>query len=212
MLTTTTTNQVTIKETIKELEKAFILMNSQFFNNELTPVHITLHTENKRVPTWYVAGKVWDSGERELSEINITVDCLKYGKMAVLQSLMHELIHHLANIREESETSRNGHWHNKVYKRLAEEVGMYYPDKKADSKSGYSNFEFPKEAYDMINAWGLDDNAFIWHRNEIDGKKKTKTTSYKWTCFCPRPQIVRTSKPELRAICPDCNEQFKLSN
>ncbi|MFD0085080.1 hypothetical protein [Priestia megaterium] len=212
MLTTITTNQVTIRETIKELEKAFILMNSHFFKNELTPVHIILHTESKKSSSWYTVGKTWDSGEKELSEIHFTVDHLNNGKIPTIKALMHELIHHLANIRGESETSRNGHWHNKVYKRLAEEVGMYYPNKKADDKQGYLNFEFPQEAYNVINSWGLDNNAFVWNKSEVEGKKKAKINSYKWTCFCSKPQIVRTSKAELSAICPHCNKQFELNN
>jgi hypothetical protein len=209
MTTTTTTKIKNLDVTIKELHKAYDKMNKTFFKGELTPVLITIHTGSKNVLGWYTPSKMWDNGKEEMNEICLVAENLQRGKMQILQTLLHEAIHHYCNINDIRETSRNGRWHNKRFKEQAELHGMEYTHEQADPKIGYSAVTLTQTSYDTIDSWNLNEEAFQWYRKSVDkGEKKKKTNSYKWTCGCG--QIARTSKPSFIAFCPDCEEQFQM--
>lgn len=208
MTTKTTTKPMNLDKTIAELHKAYDKLNKTFFKGELTPVLITIHTGSKNVLGWYTPAKVWENGKEEMNEICLVAENLQRGKMQILQTLLHEAIHHYANIKGIQETSRGGRWHNKRFKALAEQFGMEYTHEQADPKIGYSAVTLTKTSYDTIDSWNLKEEAFQWSRKSAEGKAKKKSNSFKWTCACG--QIVRTSKPELYAHCPECDEDFQM--
>lgn len=199
---------INLEHTISQLNKAFKMMNETFFNNELEDVIISVHTSTKKnILGWFTPSKVWQSGDNEMHEINLVAENLRRGKMQVLQTLMHEAIHLYNHQNDIRDTSRGNSYHNKRFLASAEKFGFEYLHDAPDPKIGFSAITLTKETYDIINAWELDEKAFDLARNK-EKEKETKKTSWKWQCSCEKPQIVRTTKPELRAICPDCKDWF----
>jgi hypothetical protein len=69
-----------------------------------------------RLPSWEAAAS--------LSEVFITADGLAGSATEVLGTLVHEASHAIAFQRGIKDTSRQGRYHNKRFKALAEEVGL----------------------------------------------------------------------------------------
>lgn len=84
--------------------------------------------------TWHVhevedrVAEVWVSGER-----------LGEGGEQVMQTLIHEAAHALANKRGLKDTSNKNRYHNKTFVKLAEELGLEGPGSSAGPALGYSN-------------------------------------------------------------------------
>lgn len=84
--------------------------------------------------TWHVDGhegrqaEVWVSGER-----------LGEGGREVMQTLLHEAAHALAGVRGLKDTSNKNRYHNKVFVKLAEELGLTGPGSSGGPALGYSN-------------------------------------------------------------------------
>jgi len=214
MTTKTKANEINLKATIAELHKAYDMINEMYFQNELSPVVISVHTTTKKnVLGWYTPAKIWNTGEEERHEINLVAENLQRGKMQVLQTLFHEMLHHWNNLRGVQDTSRGNAYHNKRFLNSALEKGFEYLHEKPDPKIGYSMITLSQTTHDTIDSWDLNDEAFNLSRKATGGKGKSKKTTWRWACGCiPKPQVVRTTKPELRAVCPDCMQPFQCTD
>ena len=208
---TTQTKTINLENTIAELNKAFKMINEYYFDNELEDVIITVNTSSKaNVLGWFTPDKMWDTGETEMHEINLVAENLRRGKMQILQTLFHECLHLWNHQRNVKDTSRGNAYHNKRFLQSALDKGFEYLHDAPHPKIGYSMITLSKTTYDTIDSWELSDEAFDLSRKTIGTGKKKKKTSWKWTCDCG--QVLRTSKPELRAICPDCESWFKCED
>lgn len=83
----------------------------------------------------------WES-KSGTHEIMISGESLKRGAEATLGTLLHECAHALANARDIKDTSRQGRFHNKRFKFLAEEIGIEVEN---DPSIGWSITTLPKE-------------------------------------------------------------------
>jgi len=66
----------------------------------------------------------WQVGDTETSELFVAGEGLRAGAPELLATLLHEAAHGLADTRQVQDTSRQGRYHNKQYRRLAEELGL----------------------------------------------------------------------------------------
>lgn len=71
-------------------------------------------------------------------ELFLAGEALAKGARQVLQTMLHEGAHTLARVRDLKDTSRQGRWHNKTFRRLSEEMGLEHRASKADTVHGYS--------------------------------------------------------------------------
>jgi hypothetical protein len=85
--------------------------------------------------------KSWESKTAE-HEIVISGESLKNGPADVLATLLHESAHALAEKRGIKDTSRQGRFHNKRFRELAEEVGIEVEHSKT---LGWSTTTLPPE-------------------------------------------------------------------
>lgn len=60
-----------------------------------------------------------------LPEVFVGGEGLARGAGPVLGTLLHEAAHGVAHVRKVRDTSRSGRYHNKVYKAIAEELGLH---------------------------------------------------------------------------------------
>lgn len=82
-------------------------------------------TESRSAKWGHWAASRWSvGGDDELGEVLVAGERFQHGPTGVLETLLHEAAHALAHVRGVKDTSRNGRYHNKRYKRLAEEVGL----------------------------------------------------------------------------------------
>lgn len=73
-----------------------------------------------------------------LGEMFMAGETMAKGARQVLQTMLHEAAHVLARVRDLKDTSRQGRWHNKVFRTLAEEMGLEHRKASADVQHGFS--------------------------------------------------------------------------
>jgi hypothetical protein len=73
-----------------------------------------------------------------LGEMFMAGETMAKGARQVLQTMLHEAAHVLARVRDLKDTSRQGRWHNKTFKALAEELGLEHRKASADAQHGFS--------------------------------------------------------------------------
>lgn len=140
--------------------------------------------------TWHVDGhdgrqaEVWISGER-----------LAEGGAAVMQTVIHEAAHELARIRGLKDTSNKNRYHNKVFVKLAEELGLEGPDSSGGPALGYSNCTITvktTEVYDY-EIKELDEacKSFV---APAPTEPKPKRSTIKAYCQCPDENFISWSK------------------
>lgn len=212
MPATKTKKEVTnLQPVIKELHKAYGMINKILFNNELPEVVITMQSRGNKMPGvlgWFVTSPIWENGEgKTLYEINIVPEAMKRDYIEIIQTLAHEAVHVYCAVNKIKETSRGGSYHNKRFKQVAEEHGFEFLHDGPDSKIGYSMITFTPKTAGMIKCWNIDQDAFKIARLEYGGpaKDKKKSNIIKWVCPCCG-DIVRSSKPDMFIKCFRPNE------
>jgi hypothetical protein len=95
---------------------------------DLPPVFFKLdHGRKAFSQTWgHFAPQAWTADGSPRHEVMIASECLAAGAEQVLQTVIHEAAHALAEARGVQETSRQGRYHNKRFVKLAEELGLTY--------------------------------------------------------------------------------------
>jgi hypothetical protein len=142
--------------------------------------------------TWHVhdmeerAAEVWVSGER-----------LAEGGNEVMQTLLHEAAHELARVRKLKDTSNKNRYHNKVFVRVAEELGLEGPANSGGPALGYSMCTIPQattEVYSREIA-DLDEacKSFV-APPLVTEEVKVKKTTRKARCECPSEDEITWTK------------------
>lgn len=211
-------DNLTIDRAVKELYRAFHLLNDKLYGGSLNePAILIQHqgTRTKNVYGWCTINKIWRTEDKRISkyEINITAEYLNRDITEVIQTLIHEMVHLYCSENDIKETSRNGNYHNKKFKDYAERVGLNVEKSKS---SGFNITSLRPETKIMIEQLNLDREAFImkrytWEDEEADPEKEKEPTKRRkkdvWTCpTCKKPNIK--SNDELNIICGKCMSKF----
>lgn len=200
-----------LKNMQEVLERGFEVLNEVYFDNALPPVVITIMSSPKTYGHFTVS-KVWKAEKEHYNEINISAEHLDRPIIYVMATLQHELIHFYCQINGIADTSQNGRYHNKNFKREAEARGLIISYEKY---IGYSVTEPSPEFIEVIQGGGIEKPLEINRDGVIGnggtdgnggkaGKKKTSTRKYQCPCC---GNSFRATK-DIRVLCMDCNEQY----
>jgi curved DNA-binding protein CbpA len=151
-----------------------------------------------------------------LAEILISGEGLRRDPRAVLGTLLHEAAHALAAARGIKDTSRQGRYHNRHYKTLAEELGLHADH---DTTIGWSLTTVPGPTADAYarHLARLTAALTLWrhgeHRATGTGTgtgNGTRTTNL-IAAMCPRGRSIRIAASTLAAApvtCGACDRDF----
>jgi hypothetical protein len=166
------------------------------------------------------AAKRWcqtDDPSEAIGEVLIAGERLEFGAEGVMETLLHESGHALAFVREIEDTSRQGRYHNREYKKLAEEVGLDVEK----GKHGWNTTSLPAATLakyaSTIQALtvALAGYRVAPAKEEKEKKKKSRATL---TCSCERRIQVAFSVAALGKVegemgfsikCGMCDEPFE---
>ena len=202
------------------LEKCFRLVNADLFDNELPTPMITC-VPTSRAYAHITVYPVWDTKRGNKYELNISSAYLTTRPLEeVVASMIHEACHLLNIVHGVQDTSNNGVYHNKQFKRTAEEHGLSVT---RSDKYGWSHtapgdpvLQFVLDHMDELRE--IEMNRSIPQRQMVSigthssnggmvvTPTVTKGHSRKWVC----PQcgtIIRSNKP-VRVICAVCMQLF----
>lgn len=204
-----------------ELEKAFRLLNQDFFNDEL-PTPIITVTPTARAYAHYTPWSAWETDKGGQREINISSAYLDRPLENVVASLLHEMVHMYNDcVLHEQDTSRQGTYHNKVFKREAERHGLIC---EKSEKYGWST----TAPTDDLILWTLDHDEIrdismcrvtatvttTGAHSNSGGASATSTggnsNSHSRKFICPRCKTTlrATRQGEINIVCGDCNVKF----
>ena len=179
---------------------------------QIPPVVIVIAsgTEGKQARWGHHAPQRWRVGLEDRAEIMISGEGLKRGAPAVLGTLLHEAAHAMSAARGIQDTSRQGRYHNKRYKILAEELGITVEH---DPRLGWSVTTVPettllsyaRQVYDLQNAitlWRHDDHTPA-------GTTRRSTNLIAAACPCGRSiRIAASTLAEAPVTCRACDGDF----
>lgn len=200
------------------LVKIFKTINEEYFNNELEVPTITIQSTVGAYGHVSVQ-KVWHSNEVATHELNLSADYLNRPIENVVATLIHEASHLYALQNDIKDTSNRGVYHNKNFKKIAEEMGHLQIEK--HDKYGWTITYPTEDTLDFIIAYGFEDIQLVrgsqFSFTGIGGSKtgnggmvppKTKKPSSTRKYICPCCGNSFRATKELNVMCMDCNEQF----
>jgi hypothetical protein len=179
---------------------------------QIPPVVVVIAsgTDGRQARWGHHAPQRWRVGLEDRAEIMISGEGLKRGASAVLGTLLHEAAHALAAARGIKDSSRQGRYHNKRYKILAEELGITVEH---DPRLGWSIttvpestlLSFARQLYELQNAitlWRHDEHAPA-------GTTRRSTNLIAAACPCGRSiRIAASTLAEAPVTCRACDGDF----
>lgn len=199
------------------LEKLYDKLNAAFFDGELERPVITIQSSSRSYGhyTLYDAWSVKGAGYKE---INLAAGTLNRPIEEVIATLLHEMSHQYnAEIANIQDCSRQGTYHNKYFKRVAETHGLIVT---RTDKYGWS----ATSPSDDLLDWILDNDIqeIQLSRNDpfcvrITGGNTAASGgapmpparpnhNHRYTCPCCRT-VIRATKI-VNILCGDCGETF----
>lgn len=166
--------------------------------------------------TWHVHG----SDEKQ-AEVLILGERLAEGAEAVLQTLLHEAAHALARVRDLKDTSNKNRYHNKIFVKLAEELGLEGPGSSGGPSLGYSDCSVTeaivKSYVNQVEMLNVACKSFVAPAM-TEEEVKPKKAAVKALCECPEPdnEISWTKKYQKKyeergfspLLCAICHQPF----
>lgn len=155
----------------------------------------------------FAAGR-WQHGNDRLPELFVSGESLCRGAVDVLGTLLHEATHGVAHVRGVQDTSRQGRYHNRRFKRLGEELGLALAD---DPRIGWSLTTVPSPTIAAYRAELalLGDALVVYRHAETRATARHTTNLAVATCACPRR--IRVALATLTAApitCGACGHDF----
>jgi hypothetical protein len=203
--------------TVQYLNKVFKLINTEYFDDELEMPTITIQS-TVGAYGHVTTSKVWKNDKGAASyELNIGADYLDRPIENIVATLIHEGCHLFAMQNDIKDTSNRGIYHNKNFKKLAEERGLQID---RHEKYGWTITTPTEETIDFCISNDLQEirctrnTAFSFtgigtgkagNGSPIKPPKK-KTSSIKW--ICPSCGAIVRSTKVLNLVCGDCEETF----
>jgi DNA-directed RNA polymerase subunit RPC12/RpoP len=204
MVSHRTGDRASLREVIGKLEEMFSAFNERFFEGELEPPIITVNSTRARDYGRCAALKVW-RGEKEAGyyEINLCAEHLDKPSVEISETLLHEMVHLMSKQKGIKDTSRSGTYHNKEFKRMAENHGLTV----SRGKSGWHITKLNDESLEWVARTYGKENLFALHREKASSLAIRRSTLRKYACpSCGA--TVRTIK-EVRVVCADCGVDYK---
>ena len=183
------------------LEKLYRQLNSRFYSDELEIPIITIQASSRSYAHVSV-DKIWTvDGQEARRELNISATYLSRPIEEICASLLHEMAHIYAMQAGIKDTSRNGSYHNKRFRQIAEDHGIIVG---YDERIGWS----PTSPSDELIEWlcDIDIEDIRINRGNIEELARITGTGGAAPAPAEPPKVTTTGRRgnSIRWICPDC--------
>lgn len=208
------------QRTTNYLVKVFKAVNEHYFNNELETPTITIQS-SVGAYGHITTSKVWNNNGVATYELNLGAETLSRPIENVVATMIHESVHLYCLMNDIKDTSNRGIYHNKTFKRLAEEIGHLQIDR--HDRYGWTITTPTEDTIDFCIEYGFEDilisreNPYSFRGvglpkagNGTDlPKVKKPSSTRKYICPCCKSSFRATRN--LNVLCMDCDEQFVLA-
>ena len=142
------TNNITGEVTSK-LVQMFEYINAELELNLDTPVFTLIPNRGRQsYYGWFWQGR-WQSGKKNLPEINITADTLKRSVEDIFETVLHECVHYVNWSNDIVDCNAN-QYHNKAFKKQAEAFGLKVDRMK---NKGYAKTSLDEKANNLVKKY-----------------------------------------------------------
>lgn len=193
-----------IQRAIQFLNKVFKGVNETYFNNELEMPVITIQS-SVGAYGHITVDKVWQTDGISRYELNIGAETLNIPIENVVTTMIHECVHLYCLMNNIKDTSNNGVYHNKRFKKIAEEMGHIQITK--HEKYGFTISEPTEETIRFCLDYGFDDIK-ISRKSPYYTVGTTTTTTTPTSTNTPK---VRKPSSTRKYICPCCGNSFRAT-
>lgn len=202
---------------LEELYRVFDAINNEYFEGSLPKVFITLQQGKKKTKSTYGTfypeswaeskGVEYDeetgvekvkTGEERFHEIGMSAEYFTRPVANWCATLCHEMVHMYCATNGIKDTSNNNVYHNKEFKREAENRGLIVD--KADT-IGWSVTSPNVDFIEFINTLKIDEEVFSYFR---DTKLAPSETTPKRRYICPMCGFQAQAKKGKNILCGDC--------
>lgn len=193
------------QKNVESFNRLFDKLNAKYFGGTLVKPTITIQVDYNNYGR-FTTKKVWiDSKQVESHEINIAPNFKRSG-VDITGTLLHEMVHLYASQNGIKDTSRQGRYHNKDFRHLAEEHGLIVEYGGSTVGWGFTRpTEKVAEFYLETRIKVCDLVRSTPERKEREYKARPK--KYKYKCPCCEVEI-ETIKPDLRLKCLTCQVEL----
>ncbi len=203
------------------LVKIFKAINEEYFHNSLEVPTITIQSTVGAYGHVSVQ-KVWHNNNAATHELNLSADYLNRPIENTVATLIHEASHLYALQNGIKDTSNRGVYHNKNFKKIAEEMGFLHIER--HDKYGWTLTEPTEHTIDFIIKNGFEDiqlvrgsqfsfggvgGAKAGNSGTVPPKTRKPSSTRKYICPCCGNSFRATK--ELNVMCMDCSEQFVVA-
>ncbi len=197
-----------------QLEKAFRMLNADFFDNQL-PVPVITVAPTRRAYGHYTPWNSWETSEGGAPEINIASATLDRPLDLIIETMVHEMVHcYNDKVLHVNDTSRSGTFHNAHFKAAAESHGLIcekvgnYGYALTTASDELLEWIITHDELREIEICRKDFETSTGNGNRGTGNdtgrgKNPNSHSIKYTCPCCK-NSVRATK-EVNIACLDCN-------
>jgi len=193
------------KRNLETLYKVYDKLNVKYFGGTLEKVTITIQ-KNLKAYGHFTPDKIWSSDTEQTHEINISPN-FDRSTCEIVGTLLHEMVHLYAHMNNIQDTSRQGRYHNKDFKKLAEERGLII--KYGGDTIGHS----VTECSESLIQW-IEDNKINFvkcYQSFVERETKPpkpKPPKYKFLCPTCGLQIETTTE-KARLTCLTCGKELQ---
>jgi DnaJ domain/SprT-like family len=171
-------------------------------------------TDSKN-PRWghHAPGR-WNVNGQQYAEVMISGEGLRRTPEEVLGTLLHEAAHALAHARGIKDTSRQGRYHNKHFKTLAEQLGLAVEHDQRNGWSATTITDVTKIAYARQLA-DLAQAMTMWRHGEATPGSAPRRNSNLIAAACPCGRSIRVAASTLAEApitCHACDGDFQAKN
>jgi len=189
------------------LESAYNTIRQE--NPDVPPAVIVINSGGN-VKYGHFARTRWDVHGHKVAEIMISAEGLKRPPRLVLATLIHEAAHGVAFTRGIDDTTKDGKYHNKKFKAVAEELGLQVDTYEGRPSIGHSNTTLPENEWEEVLT-ELEPKLVAYRDFDPQGPKKPmKPHRQSYQCRCPRTIQIRQGQYEQGPIlCGVCGDEFE---
>lgn len=198
-----------INDYLSEVKNFFDCFNRNLFDSVLPePILIIQSAGKKKFLGWCSRKMVWESKDKSETryEVTVTAEYLTRPIEEIAATVLHECCHLYANINEIKDVS-GAYYHNKKFKMIAEEHGLFVEELPI---YGWGSTKFNELGLEVFNRINIDLDAFDFSRIVQPEKEKKETVSKtkKYACSCDIE--IKSKAEELSVTCNTCGSEFQL--
>ncbi len=193
----------------KNIYELCMFFKQNRFEGDLPNFVLTVNPDPRNSAYGWCWEGVWAEGDsgKQYCEINICSQYISRPFDQVAATVLHELVHLYARHKKIQDTAKNGKYHNRKYKELAERFGLKV--KNLGSYRGWAKTSLTEESLALLEQFGNRNIQLLCDRRSERKKtavKKPPAPTKTYTCSCG--QTVR-SKKELDLICSKCHGRLE---